>query len=140
MQHSEHMDARGVGIFSLFALFLWGKTSLLNPELACSLELAVRLGQSPSCFHLPPLCSCPECLLLGLWHLTSATLAWAARALTHRAIPPVRLFLFLYKLYAKLVPLMPSYSFFSCSSASDWFPCLLRQPYFYLQDTFCVSI
>lgn len=135
------MDARGVGIFfSLFALFLWGKTSLLNPELACSLELAVRLGQSPSCFHSVAAQCAGPCLLLGLWHLTSATLAWAARALTHRAVPPVRLFLFLFKLYAKLVRSMPSYSFFSCSSASDWFPCLLRQPYFYLQDTFCVSI
>lgn len=135
------MDARGVGIFfSLFALFLWGKTSLLNPELACSLELAVRLGQSSSCFHSAAAQCAGPCLLLGLWHLTSATLAWAARALTHRAIPPVWLFLFLYKLYAKLVRSMPSYSFFSCSSASDWFPCLLRQPYFYLQDTFCVSV
>lgn len=126
--------------------FFGAKPLLLNPELACSLELAVRMGQSPSCFHLPQLCGCRVCRALLVTRALASdlysTLAWAARAYppSNSSRPAFLLLLFLYKFYAKLVHLMPSYSFFSCPPPPDWFPCLLKQPYFYLQDTFCVSI
>lgn len=131
----------GVRIFSLLPCFFGAKL------LCWTWSLHVLLSWQSGWASSPPVSTCLSfaaaecagpCLLLGLWHLTSATLAWAARALTHRAIPPVQLFLFLYKLYAKLVHLL--LIFFSCSSPSDWFPCLHRHPYFYLQDTFCVSV